>query len=731
MSRWLPEKLTLLRAESYSKAVGKAEEKTDSFDLSTPDGEIAQQTREGKKLTATVVFQSLSPRFVAFHRPEAPCTFVLKSSLTQLGIDVESSSVTVNPHNRKAEVVVTLIAVGPLAVLTLDEIGIGSRIGKLFCADPRRLIVSMDYVTRLDGTFDFRGNPLLKYGGPEAWELKLINGRIIAYLPIQKGVVQYSTSVHGLLGTVGIALKEGTNYKRLLKLHQSLDSNRSRLAIPDSPLIVRSFPLQLRTMFARVVEELLPSGLRSMSSNILEPDDESEFSGRTFVFRGSSTEELTHIPLEFFSLEAYREHLPFELRKSLSHRCSDPETICKAFATAPEGNACTYVCKGGMFGELSSVDWLTGNPVKDPYVEGGPEQRTKAENYLYQQAEYGLLSAIACGDITSDGVMLTRYFPSPVLKSLLLSRQVCKRLRAIYFLEASRSYGSFFSQEDRSLLNDLTTFGINVFQVELANKKMCQFTKRPGWDSGLMVPLHRRDEYLNATVFGVYGSNLVAGSFDVELDVLLKGIKALRSEVQHPKLNASTPLALVTGGGPGAMEVGNRVAAQNGFLSCGMFVDFGSLSRKPGSNINEQKKNPYVEAYMTYRPTKLVERQSEFNLDFPIFLTGGVGTDFEYALEEVRRKVGTVEIHPMILFGDVSHWGNKITGRFQENFRSGTIKGSEWLSNVSYVVSTGEQALAVYRKFFKGKLAIGGKAPANDIGFVVVDDAFVAASKAE
>ena len=58
---------------------------------------------------------------------------------------------------------------------------------------------------------------------------------------------------------------------------------------------------------------------------------------------------------------------------------------------------------------------------------------------------------------------------------------------------------------------------------------------------------------------------------------------------------------------------------------------------------------------MTYRLDKLVERQAEFNLDFPIFLPGGIGTDFEFALEEVRRKVGSVTITPILLLGEVAH----------------------------------------------------------------------------
>lgn len=123
---------------------------------------------------------------------------------------------------------------------------------------------------------------------------------------------------------------------------------------------------------------------------------------------------------------------------------------------------------------------------------------------------------------------------------------------------------------------------------------------------------------------------------------------------------------------------------------------------------------------MTYRLDRLVERQAEFNLDIPIFFQGGIGTDFEYALEELRRKVGSAPPTPVLLIGTPDYWRSKVTTRFQCNLKSGTIRGSEWVSNCFYCIQTAQQGLNVLRSFFSDTLPIGKHGPIYEDGFVTV-----------
>lgn len=722
--RWYPDSVIHHSGVvSYSYSRGKYK---NPYDLATTDASVIEYTRiDRSSAKAVAVIPVVHPKFRGLVNG-VKCEFVLRSSITQLGVNAEAVDIKINRADRSATITFNLVALSSLAVLMLDYIGIGDFVGKLFAIERNRIVQKLDYITRLLEAVNQKGEALLMYGSHDQpdWEPKIVDGRVVAFLPVLPGCFTYSGEIHGLLPTIGMALNRGTAYKDLIRLHQQFMEGHTRVGKPAGPLMVRGYAMHFRTLFGRVVDELLPAGLHSMSSRVIEPEDNPVASrDRTFVFYGNSTEELTHVPIEFYTLESYREQVPFALRKSLAERSANPGDILRVFKSAPKGTlpCSAYLCKGGQFLEMTEDDWIVTDPKQTKYVEwfNPQEQQELVQRYIYQQCEYGILSAIAAHDISSDGILVTRYFPSPCLKSLILSRAVGKKLRALFFARASRHYGMFFSQEDIALLGDLNTFGISVFQVNEAKSEVFQYIRRPGRDVGLFVPLERRQEYLDATFFGVYGSNLLAGDFEAELMHLMQGILNFKQSCRHPLMNASKPLAMVTGGGPGAMEVGNRVAKTLGILSCGLIVDFGAVASKPGATINEQKQNPYVEAYLTYRADKLVERQSDFNLDFPIFLMGGIGTDFEYALEEVRRKVGTTAPHPVILFGTPEYWGNKITARYQENYRTGTIKGSEWISTVPWVVSTGKEALEVYRDFFMGVLPCGPGHPTSERGFMI------------
>lgn len=697
----------------------------DHYDLVTPDGKIKKISPFTKeKRDVELLIENISPAFVGYDIELSNVYFNLKSTLAQLGINGTLKECIFDKQTRTAFLKIELNAIGELALALLEMLDVGAYIGKLFAADQRRRVREPEYLLRMFGRSDREGRPLLSLGGLQGsnlLSLEKIEGRTVAYLSLQEGVLAYEPTILSFLPTLAKALHHPDfPVRSFLHLHQKWVPNAPRRVGEGKILLVRTLPLHIRTVFGRVVDPLLPKNFHHTTASVLQPDTSA--SGDIYELFGSSENEITHIPIEFYTLEPYREHVFFKDRDQLQNKLEDQALLFKVFETAPgphQARTATFVVKSDQLLHLSEKDWIANEtPTHEfPGLIHPNRQALLVQRYIEKQPSYPFLKAIEEGIITSQGVMFLRYFPSPMMKRSFLSEQVQRCLKGIYFQYPSLSHENFFSHEDRSFLLDLAKFAIPVFWVDQTSGRILQYIPKPEKDSGMFVPLPDVDTFLKATSFGIYGSCLVEGSFEKELMMLLQGILEMRKTLDHPLINSHTPIALITGGGPGVMEVGNRVAKELGILSCANFVDF-----RVREEIlpHEQRQNPYVDAKMTYRIDRLVERQAEFNLDFPIFLVGGIGTDFEFSLEELRRKVGSTKLSPILLFGPPHYWRKKITSRFQCNLESGTISGSEWVSNCLFCIENAAQGLKVYSQFFNHTLPIGPSAPYNKEGFITV-----------
>jgi predicted Rossmann-fold nucleotide-binding protein len=697
-------------------------EKFTKFDLITPDGIIHSIDHvDNKCANIEILINNIANDFVGFDISKDLVFFNLKSTLAQLGLTTTTKDISLNKKNNLAEVQVEMRAFSLLGEKMLSLLNTGQYIGKLFADDDRRKVVEPSYLLRMFGRCDLDGNPLLSLGNhlsKKELVLEKKDGYATAFLHLKNGVIKYENAINNFLPTLAKILKnKNFETRRLLQFYQKWIEGEEKTIKENEILIVRTLPLHISTVFAKVKNSFLTSGYQHSSACVLQPNTQA--SGDIYELFGSSKTPIEEIPLEFYTLSPYQEYVFFEDRDQLQTCLEKDSVLFDAFksAPAPDNNfAATYVVKGSQLLNLTQKDWIAKEGIKHdlPGIFHPSRQALLINKYIEQQPAYTFLKAMEMGEITSQGILLSRYFPSPMLKGLLISNRIQHLLKGIYFLKPSRSHDYFFSHEDRAFLLDLAKFAIPVYWVDEISKKVLQYVVKPNKETGMFVPIKTIPVFLQATIFGVYGSNLIEGNFENTLEEILRGIIEIKNETNHHLLSKEIPIALLTGGGPGAMEVGNRVAKKIKILSCANIVDF---RQKDKSVVNEQKQNPHIDAKMTYRLDRLVERQAEFYLDFPIFLPGGIGMDFEYCLEEVRRKVGATQINPMLLLGPLEHWSNKITPRFQCNLKAGTIKGSEWISNCFYYAKDAKQAIKIYKDFFEKKLPIGKDGPVYEDGF--------------
>ena len=117
------------------------------------------------------------------------------------------------------------------------------------------------------------------------------------------------------------------------------------------------------------------------------------------------------------------------------------------------------------------------------------------------------------------------------------------------------------------------------------------------------------------------------------------------SAVEVARLLGEAGFTIVTGGGPGIMEAGNRGAREAGALSVGLNIELPF----------EQHVNPYVDIsvdfrYFFVRKTMLVKYSQAF-----VIFPGGLGTLDELFEALTLIQTGKVRNFPVVLFGS-EYW---------------------------------------------------------------------------
>ena len=143
--------------------------------------------------------------------------------------------------------------------------------------------------------------------------------------------------------------------------------------------------------------------------------------------------------------------------------------------------------------------------------------------------------------------------------------------------------------------------------------------------------------------------------------------------------------AVVTGGGPGIMEAGNRGASEAGGVSVGLGIEL----------PHEQGMNDYVDLGVDFRYFFARKKMfGKYSSGF-VVMPGGFGTLDELFEALCLMQTHKISMFPVILVGS-AYWGGLLEWISTTLTESGTISPAD--IDLLRVVDTAEEALAVLRE---------------------------------
>lgn len=667
----------------------------------------------GQTLIVDIKIDHIDEKYLGLAIGSENLYFSLNRSIAYFGIDARAKEIIIEKSNKIIYIKLELISYSPQAKQVLRILHPGLYIGQLFALDPRRRVKSCIYIQRLLDKVDSSNEPLFSFG--KHYQMQLQTKKKTNYINIDLPIESPVNLDPEAIKSMKVLLKGSSNTSININQVFDLFIEERKKPTNSKTVLYRTIPFSIKTLFTMPDPESLKHIAISNSANLITPIHAKD--GITLVFHNAK-KKLKEIPLCFYTQEPFREQFYFSERDRLKKQLEEPKKIFKIFeGIDSKQKSAIFIAKGQHFEKIKKQDWIESNYKPSQKLVIPPtnmQESYEIEEFIKNQPFYPIFKAIESDAISSEGVIFCTYFPAPIMKQFLLHEKVRRYVKAIYFKTPSFSYGQYFSTDDRAFLQDLAKANIAVHWVDFEYKQVLKYIMRKDNNSGMFIPNQREEEFRNATVFGIYGSSRLETNLKKELLNLFKGIKEMKKHIKHPKINANTSICIMTGGGPGIMSNGNSIANKLNILSCGNAVDF----RKPHqSSINAEPMNPYIQAKMTYRLEQIIVRQSDFNVDFPIFFQGGIGTDLELCLEKLLMQIEAKQACPILLFGSENYWRQKISSQYKINLETGTIKGSEWISNSTFCVQTSQQALDIYHKFFTGQLKMGKDYPPNIEGF--------------
>ncbi len=269
--------------------------------------------------------------------------------------------------------------------------------------------------------------------------------------------------------------------------------------------------------------------------------------------------------------------------------------------------------------------------------------------------------------------LVVDYLPNLFEHIEILARLTRVKLRRLVFRKASRLNPFFLSTDAHARLETYHQLGIDVcwLNENLGDLFVHVYKK----EHGFFVREEEARRFQTSTILAFYGSavSMEDGNARAIRDLVIRMVGFFGPNV-----------ALLTGGGGGAMGLANAAAHEKNCLTGASFLE-----------LEAQPPNTGVDFFNTFTENSRHNRQKWFQVaDFCIFGMGGVGTLEETGIELCNLKLGIRPRVPYVFFHD-SFW-HDLQSQFQAMIRE--KRAPAWMAD--YVMFSGkvDEVINFYRR---------------------------------
>jgi predicted Rossmann-fold nucleotide-binding protein len=276
--------------------------------------------------------------------------------------------------------------------------------------------------------------------------------------------------------------------------------------------------------------------------------------------------------------------------------------------------------------------------------------------------------------------VLLGYFPNLVEHIQICQAAMRGAIRRLIFRRASYGHGSFFSSNDHSRLADYAALGLRVYWCNEDREHVAEHVFRGL--RGYFVEPQNVDGFKSSLVVAVYGSAAPLPEVEGErLRALLAELKGLFGD----------DLAILTGGGPGAMQLATEAALGMNLLVGANYIE-----------TIDQPTNKQAQFYQCFQGRSRHVRQRWFEISsFQVFCLGGLGTLEEIGLTLTDMKLGVIEQSPLVFYGndaDGLYWRHLIE---QFHLMADANRAPQWLKDKVLLTSDPGEISAFYKRILE------------------------------